>query len=231
MPYTTLIIPEDYDSGTDDEDQNGIDNANKNDGVEISATNTVQANHEEKPIEQSTVGATTVNERIDANENNIHITETTQSTNEILHEIVPPAVSCDVNNGGCDQTCSMVPLEGSGATVAECSCAQGFYLDAYEGRKCFGKCLLGFLMRYDLIQKHVAISLCVHKTSVLWTSTFMMLLILNLDDLTSISYSLFEARCISINRTQCILGDWSTASGMPSKRKSTFCTRFIFVRL
>lgn len=85
---------------------------------------------------------------------------TDQSPNEVIevnevHENLPNVPTCDVNNGGCDQKCTMVQIENSDALIAECSCSLGYYLDLEEANHCIGKC---FQFECSFFYRLVAVS-------------------------------------------------------------------------
>lgn len=147
--YSSLI-PVDYGNETDDDD--GEDDQNENDDVNKSDANnstpsSQQPNNESeitgepkvKTIETIPVGLTDENQDTNINEI-IPTNENVDPTLENRNDISP---SCDVNNGGCEQTCSMVSDEETGNSLAECSCRIGFYLDD-EGLKCLGELKIGF---------------------------------------------------------------------------------------
>lgn len=141
------LIPGDYDNETDDVDQNEIDNSNRSsdndDGDNIVQQPTTNSAHPSiidtntSKIDATDVG-NRINEQIDTNE---IIGSEAQPTIilENRNEMDIDSMSCDRNNGGCEQTCNMVPGEGNGGNVVECSCNDGFYLDADGGSKCLGR--------------------------------------------------------------------------------------------
>lgn len=143
------LIPDDYDNETDDVDQNGIDETNRNgdaqqplpppslspvepNSVPINPSNTDDA------LEQTTkMPAIDVNEQINTNEIGATPTEPAiQVEVDDRNAISTTTASCDVNNGGCEQTCNMVP--NGDDNVVECSCNNGFYIDA-DPTKCLGE--------------------------------------------------------------------------------------------
>lgn len=150
-----LLIPKDYDTETDDVDQNGIDDANRNgNGVQQPDTNTVQpinefdrdANKVDTIEQQHTTSTISTDEQIaeQIDTNEIGVPESSQPTASIdnLNHIPVDLQSCDINNGGCEQTCNMVPNEQNNGNIVECSCNEGFYLDKEGGTKCLGKLIL-----------------------------------------------------------------------------------------
>lgn len=150
--YSSLI-PVDYGNETDDDDQNENDDTNKTNAENV-ATNSLQQNNEfeknaEKiePIEMvPAVLNNNVDEQIATNEI-IQTIATVAPSTESHSEISIDSSGCDLNNGGCEQTCTMVPDEEIGTNVVECSCRAGFYLDSDEGKKCLGECMcLSFLL-------------------------------------------------------------------------------------
>lgn len=139
----------DYGNETDD-DQNGNDETNKTD-AENAATNSLQQGNTQnnqieknaeqiQPIETESPSNANLDEQIATNEI-IQTIATVAPPTENRIEISSDASSCELNNGGCEQTCTMVPDEETGTNVAECSCRAGFYLDSDEGKKCLGKCI------------------------------------------------------------------------------------------
>lgn len=142
--YSSLI-PADYGNETDDDDQNGNDDTNKGD-ANNSAPNSLQPNidthetNEQQNVATIPVDATDENQ---IHENNEIFAPIDQPEPTIENGIETPTElsSCDVNNGGCEQTCTMVPDEEIGASVVECSCQIGFYLDE-RGRKCLSKFII-----------------------------------------------------------------------------------------
>ncbi|XP_031619503.1 fibrillin-2 isoform X4 [Contarinia nasturtii] len=151
--YPVCVMKEgDVDYGTDSDDDNQNENSDsiKTD-TENTATNSVQQNNEnintetvEKnvtPNEPISVASTNDNSNVDEQIiTNEIIPQTKEETiNVIPNEIekpTPTSNSCDVNNGGCEQICNMVPDDDIGANVPECSCNIGFYLDQMDGVKC-----------------------------------------------------------------------------------------------
>lgn len=77
-------------------------------------------------------------EQIGTNEINAQPTEPSNTPSLIRTEI-PAVATCDVDNGGCEQTCNMVQNELTGAMMIECSCGSGYYLDLAEGKHCLGE--------------------------------------------------------------------------------------------
>lgn len=45
--------------------------------------------------------------------------------------------NCDVNNGGCDHICDMVPIDQTFSV--QCGCNDGYFLDSSNGKMCIGK--------------------------------------------------------------------------------------------
>lgn len=148
------LIPGDYDNETDDVDQNGIDNSNRNSDNDDGDDNVQQpTTNSDRPsiIDTKT---SPIDARTDSSDNRINVQI---NTNEILgsewqpteqhrstlterpNQISIDSKSCDRNNGGCEQTCNMVPNDDNSGNVVECSCNEGFYLDADGGSKCVGK--------------------------------------------------------------------------------------------
>lgn len=143
--YATSLIPVDYGTDSDDDDQHGNDDSNKTD-AENAATNSLQQNNVNNGsnIEPSeiipNVPANTVTEQLENNEI-LPTPEIPPPTVPNQNEIAPTISvepSCDLDNGGCEQTCTMIPDEEIGGNVAECSCRIGFYLDSDVGKKCLG---------------------------------------------------------------------------------------------
>lgn len=121
-------------------DQNEIDNSSRRSDIDDAAKN----NSAHPSIIDTTIDATSdsspnhINEQIDTNE--IIGSETRPPNNmENRNEISIDAISCDRDNGGCEQKCNIVPGEGDRGNVIECSCHDGFYLEADGGSKCLGK--------------------------------------------------------------------------------------------
>lgn len=137
----------DYGNETDDDNQNGIDDTNKSETNNLNS-NSVQSNIEIDQKNQETTAKTI--DTVPANTIN-------EITDEVPPILVEPTIehrdnfaesfNCDVNNGGCEQTCTMVPDEEIGANVVECSCQIGFYLDD-EGQKCLGKFIILLSYKY-----------------------------------------------------------------------------------
>lgn len=161
----SFLIPVDYGNETDDDDQNGNDDTNKTD-AENAATNSLQQNNEipknaEKiePVETietiPAVSNNNVDEQIATNE----IIQTTATVAPVTENRSEDAVNCELNNGGCEQTCTMVPDEEIGINVVECSCRSGFYLDSDEGRKCLGKCICCSVQSYFNFQYKTKLSI------------------------------------------------------------------------
>lgn len=140
--YSSLI-PEDYDNEPDDVDQNGIDDANGNGNAQQPDTNSVQQNidldRDAKKVDiiEATSPIST-DLQIDTNEISVPQPSKPNSV-EHRNEISVNVASCDVNNGGCEQTCNIVPNDGNGGNVIECSCNEGFYLEKEGGTNCLGK--------------------------------------------------------------------------------------------
>lgn len=131
--------PADFDGGTDDDEQNGNDVMIKNE-----TNQPVQPNENAIPSENEIEILTN---QIEDNTNEISksvppadiVLVTAQTENRIdLSEI------CDLNNGGCEQTCNMVDGETNSTDVVECSCKSGFYLDD-DGKKCLGESIISYL--------------------------------------------------------------------------------------
>lgn len=159
------LIPVDYDNETDDVDQNGIlisnrnSNNNNSDGDDDDNVGDDDDNNNvQQPATDSTRPVITddatsdsslnrINEQIDTNEIDGSETQPTEQPTEQpppavienRNKISIGALSCDLNNGGCEQTCNMVPDAQSGENVVECSCTDGFYLDADGGTNCLGE--------------------------------------------------------------------------------------------
>lgn len=156
------LIPVDYDNETDDVDQNGIVNSNRNsnnnnndddDDDDDDEDDDDNDDNVQQPSTDSTLptitddartdsSANRINEQIDTNEINaseIQPTEQPAIVIENRNEISTGSRSCDVNNGGCEQSCIMVPNDPpNGENVVECLCKPGFYLDD-DGTKCLGE--------------------------------------------------------------------------------------------
>lgn len=156
------LIPGDYDNETDDVDQNGIDNSNRNSDNDDDDDDNENVDDTQQPSTNSNSARPTIinsktdeddatpdsstnryNEQIDTNEINGSEAQPTEQPSIIIenrNEIPISSMSCDINNGGCEQTCNMVPNEvDSGDNVVECSCKEGFYLDADGATKCLGE--------------------------------------------------------------------------------------------
>lgn len=148
------LIPEDSEIETDDVDQNGIDDSyrNSDNNVEQPSTNSapptiIDANTRVDNDGDATADSSPnrINEQIDTNEiagsDGLPTEQPTliQIDNENRNKISTGSISCDVNNGGCEQTCNMVPNNNGDENVVECSCKDGFYLDAVDGTKCLGE--------------------------------------------------------------------------------------------
>lgn len=145
----------DYGNETDDDDQNGNDGHHKTD-TENAATNTVQQNNENETHAETIeptepIPAVLTNNNIDEQITTNEIIPTVAQTSEApieSHNEVATADTCDVNNGGCEHTCTMVPDEEVGTNVIECSCREGFYLDSAEGKKCSGEFIIFLFSLY-----------------------------------------------------------------------------------
>lgn len=152
--HSFCLIPADYDNQTDDADQNGIDDSNRNSNddddeneIQQPATNSAgPSNIDSKVDDNITDGDATsdsstkrINEPIDANEIGGSEAQPTERPTIVYDNRNHISISCDVNNGGCEQTCNMVPGENDDENVVECSCKEGFYLDSDGGKKCFGE--------------------------------------------------------------------------------------------
>lgn len=159
--YSSLI-PADYGNESDDDGENENSDSNKTE-TENAATNSVQPNEENIKIEtqeKNEMPSETVsvapavdngNDQLEFNPSPqtpeptidvLYIPSEVATTTTTTTTIAPPAVdSCDVNNGGCDQICNMVPDDETGVDVSECSCNGGFYLDQ-EGKKCLGELII-----------------------------------------------------------------------------------------
>lgn len=137
----------DYGNEADDDNQNGIDDTNKSETNNLDS-NSVQSNTEiaqknQEPTAETidTVPANTINEITD--EDPPILVEPIIEHRDDFAE----SSSCDVNNGGCEHICTMVPDEEIGANIVECSCQIGFYLDD-EGQKCLGKFIILLSYKY-----------------------------------------------------------------------------------
>lgn len=140
----------DYGNETDDDVQNGNDDTRKTD-AENAAKNSLQQNNEneshvEKIEPSEPIPTAPTNNNIDEQIATNEITSTVQTTQAPIEQRneLPTADTCDVNNGGCEHTCTMVPDEEIGGNVVECSCREGFYLDSEEGKKCSGEFIIIF---------------------------------------------------------------------------------------
>lgn len=134
-----------YENSDENENGNENENENRNDvinqtDVENSTTNSLQQNNENQSKNEVKIETNhNNNEQIVTNEITPKI-QTSEAENDI-NIVDPSSESCDVNNGGCEHTCTMVPDAELGSNIAECSCKRGFYLDG-EGMKCLGEFLL-----------------------------------------------------------------------------------------
>lgn len=136
----------DYGAETDDEENE----RNRKIDAENAATNSLQQNNEneshvEKTESSEPVPTAPTNNNIDEQIATNEITATSGPSVEAPVESrneVSAADTCDVNNGGCEHTCTMVPDEEIGGNVVECSCREGFYLDSAEGKKCSGEFII-----------------------------------------------------------------------------------------
>ena len=91
------------------------------------------------PVAVAPTNNNNIDEQITTNEI-ITTIETSEAPIKTQKEVVTTADdTCDVNNGGCEHICTMVPDEEIGGNVVECSCREGFYLDSAEGKKCSGE--------------------------------------------------------------------------------------------
>lgn len=146
--YTnSFLIPADYGNETDDDD--GNDDNRKTDD-ENAATNSLQQNNENEshvekvestepiPVAVAPTNNNNIDEQITTNEI-ITTIETSEAPIKTQKEVSTADDTCDVNNGGCDHICTIVPDEEIGGNVVECSCREGFYLDSAEGKKCSGE--------------------------------------------------------------------------------------------
>lgn len=158
------LIPVDYDNEANGVDQNGIPNSNSNsnnnsDGDDDEEGDEVDEDEDDENVQPSTnsarptitddetvqilksdSSADRINEQIDTNEINGYETQPTEQPAiaiENRNMMPSDSKSCDVNNGGCEQMCNMVPSAQDGENVVECSCRDGFYLDA--DTKCLGE--------------------------------------------------------------------------------------------
>lgn len=128
---------DDDDDGDDDDDVDDEDEDDDNNNVQQPSTNS--AGPTITGDETSDSSANRINEQIDTNEINGYETQPTeQPAIAIENRNIPSeSKSCDVNNGGCEQMCNMVPNKQGAENVVECSCREGFYLDS--DMKCLGE--------------------------------------------------------------------------------------------
>lgn len=133
-------IPADYNTETDDVDENEYSGKSNDINENIEITNRNEAD-ENEISENTEITENKLTEESSENNKPILTSETDPEAATELNNRKDSngEINCNSNNGGCEHTCNMIPDKVNNSLVIECSCNNGFYLDSYEGKHCIGK--------------------------------------------------------------------------------------------
>lgn len=127
----------DYNGGDDVDDENdeNVDN-NNNNNESNNAYNGIDGSHIKTESESNSLPP--IENVAENDENNGMKPQTEPPRIEDHNELGQGTISCEINNGGCEQLCSTAQDDESGSMKVECSCNEGFYLDSIDGKGCVG---------------------------------------------------------------------------------------------